>query len=124
MLCPCHSHKPYSECCQPFHEMKMVPQNALLLMRSRYSAYATSRIDYIIETTHPTNPLFQKSASEMRQEILDFCQNTHFLGLEIVAFVDGPEKAYVTFIARLQQAEHDISFKEKSSFLKISGRWL
>ena len=87
-------------------------------MRSRYSAYAKGLASYIVATTHPSSP-----ASNLAS-ILQFCQETKFQGLKIVEFIDGENTAYVTFIATLKQGGHDASFKEKSLFKKVNGRWL
>ena len=88
-------------------------------MRSRYSAYALSLPDYIMDTTS-----VQRSRSEWRQEILDFCKKTRFENLEILNFTSGTLIADVTFIAHLKQGDHDASFKEESHFIKVDGRWL
>lgn len=127
LLCPCHSGKLYNACCQPFHLGKELPQTALLLMRSRYSAYAKMLVGYLIQTTHPKNELFKQSKQSKQQienGIIAFVSSTDFTGLEIVEFVDGENEAWVTFIARLTQNGHDTSFQEKSRFLKVAGRWL
>jgi SEC-C motif-containing protein len=115
--CPCHSGKLYYDCCQPYHEGKW-PENALLLMRSRYAAYALHLVDYIIETTHS-----RKRMALQAQDILEFCRTTQFVNLTIHAFVDGPNEAYVTFTAHLERNGTDVSFTEKSRFLKENGRW-
>ena len=47
--CPCCSGKS-AICCQKYHK-GLTPENALVLMRSRYSAYALGVGDYLIETT-------------------------------------------------------------------------
>jgi SEC-C motif domain protein len=120
--CPCHSEKPYKECCQPFHTHALRP-NALQLMRSRYSAYVLQMIDYLIQTTHPDYPKFTNLAL-WKSEILFFCQNTQFKGLEILEFIDGDQESYVTFKAILSQKDRDTSFTEKSFFEKIDDRWL
>ncbi|MGD9969780.1 MAG: YchJ family protein [Sulfuricurvum sp.] len=117
--CPCHSGKKYKLCCQPYHK-GIVPATALLLMRSRYSAYALGLADYIVRTTHPNNPDFTIHTAGWKEGILSFCRSTPFTGLTIIAFQDGENEAFVTFEARL--GEHVM--KEKSRFLKESGKWL
>ena len=93
-------------------------------MRSRYSAYQMGNVAYIIETTHPNNSLFQKKRNEIEDGIRHFSSTTKFEGLQILEFLDGEKKAFVSFYAILQQEGHDASFKEKSCFLKENGRWL
>ncbi len=121
--CPCKSGKNYRECCQPYHE-GAPPENALLLMRSRYAAYARGLAEYIIATTHPTNPSWPTEHTQRTQEILQFSQKTIFENLKILSFVDGDVEAYVTFTAYLKQGAKDASFTEKSRFFKVNGRWL
>lgn len=121
--CPCHSGKTYQTCCQPYHQGAL-PENALLLMRSRYAAYARHLPDYIIATTHPANPAYMTDITQWKHDILAFSKATRFLGLTIHTFLDGPEEAFVLFTAHLQQNGVDTSFTEKSRFLKEGERWL
>lgn len=122
-LCPCFSNKTYEECCKPYHNGKL-PENALKLMRSRYSAYALCLPTYIIDTTHPENIHYQKDKKSWACQILDFSKNTKFEGLEVISFIDGENEAYVTFFAYLSQDNKDVSFKEKSRFEKVNDKWL
>lgn len=124
LLCPCHSGKLYSYCCEPFHAGKQLPQTALELMRSRYVAYAKMQVAYIIQTTHRQNELFKKAKKQIEQGIIEFASQTEFCGLEILECIDGPDEAWVCFIARLKQHGQDASFQEKSHFLKVKGKWL
>ncbi len=121
--CPCHSGTNYSACCEPYHLGKH-PDTALQLMRSRYSAYALGLADYIMTTTHPHNPTYTQDKIQWKIEILHFCQNISFDGLQILEFTDGEKEAYVTFTARLKQQGQDASFTERSRFAKVDGRWL
>ena len=121
--CPCHSGNPYGECCEPYHRGRPA-ENALVLMRSRYAAYALHLADYIIATTHRNHPSYSSNTSKWKRDILSFSSTTRFLGLTIRAFSDGEEEAYVTFTAHLEQNGKDASFTEKSRFVKEGGRWL
>lgn len=121
--CPCCSQKSYLECCKIFHD-GVLPETALQLMRSRYSAYALNLSDYIIETTHPNNPHVLKDRLQWKYNIIQFSMNTQFDRLEILDFKENGEIATVTFRASLTQNGRDATFTEKSYFEKISGRWL
>ena len=92
----------------------------MLLMRSRYCAYALGMAEYIIRTTHPDNPDFTDNVSGWKEGILEFCRSTPFNGLKIVEFIDGESEAYVSFEASLGA----YTMKEKSRFLKAEGKWL
>lgn len=121
--CPCGSNLSYQNCCQRYH-LGMVPENALVLMRSRYSAYALHLADYLMQTTHFSNPSFTEDKNKWRKKILHFSERTEFIKLEILDFISGNQEAFVTFIAYLQQNKRDASFGEKSRFEKIEDRWL
>lgn len=123
ILCPCGSERLYTECCQALHDGANAG-NALLLMRSRYAAYAMGRADYIIRTTHPRNPNYRMDVAGWVQDIKRSYGDTQFQKLEIVDFVDGDEVAYVTFVAHLRKNGKDVGFCEKSRFEKVDGRWL
>lgn len=122
--CPCGSLKKYKKCCKPFHDKITFPKTALELMKSRYSAFAVANSDYIIFTTHQNNPDFTTDLKSWTNDILNFSKNTRFEKLEILEFIDGDIESFVTFKATLFQKENDISFIEKSRFLKVEGIWL
>ncbi|NGX38294.1 MAG: hypothetical protein K1000chlam2_01467 [Chlamydiae bacterium] len=124
MKCLCHSGLPHSECCGPYHARKILPESALQLMRSRYSAYAYKHPEYIIATTHPENPFFSKDSAAWTESILQFCKKTEFRGLKILEFVEGDQEAFVTFLAHIFQNGKDVSFQETSRFIKVGDRWL
>lgn len=122
-LCPCCSKKKYQECCQPLHE-GMYPEDALSLMRSRYSAFALNLPEYIIATTHPDHKDNLMNKEEWKKKFSDFSKMTHFHRLEIINFQNGNDEAFVTFIAHMSQDEHPMQLHEKSRFLKVGPQWL
>lgn len=77
ILCPCHSGKIYEYCCKSFHDGKLAP-TAVLLMRSRYTAYAIHHPKYIIQTTHKDNPNYQFNKQIWIKEILLFARIQNF----------------------------------------------
>lgn len=122
--CPCTSGNLYKDCCQPFHKGK-VPETAVSLMRSRFSAYALGKVGYILKTHHPDSFTQKKSIVTFRKELKHFCANTQFIGLQILAEKQlADNKATVTFHAVLVQNGADASFTECSLFEKVNGRWL
>lgn len=121
--CPCHSGRIYRNCCECLHQGTL-PKDALALMRSRYTAYALRHAEYIIKTTHPNNPSYQSNYDKWTEEILLFSDTMRFERLEIVSFIHGKDVAFVTFIAHLKHNYRDATFKEKSRFEKVDGRWL
>lgn len=118
MKCPCCSGNSYSECCKPHHNGTPAP-TPLALMRSRYSAYAEGKVDYILETTHPESPYFEQDRKKWRAAVFEFCKNTQFLKLEIIDAKDD----FVHFIAHLKQ-KAPFLLEEKSLFQKLEEKWL
>lgn len=121
--CPCGSKKEYDQCCKIFHDGHR-PENALLLMRSRYSAYVLDLPDYIIETTHPASPQYTDNKFTWKRRISQFSRNFSFDRLEVLDFKERNTLATVVFTAHISQNNQDASFTEKSYFEKINGRWL
>lgn len=121
-LCPCMSGKTYESCCKPYHEGKSAP-DVLSLMRSRYSGYFFHLGKYIIDTTHKDNVNYKEDKVLWEKEILDFCNKTTFKGLKIADCFFEKNDGWVIFIAYLEQEGKDLSFWEKSYFVKENGRW-
>ena len=121
--CPCGSLIKYKKCCKPFHENIKTPINALELMKSRYCAYVIEKSEYIISTTHQKNRDFNTDTKVWNNDILDFSRNTKFEKLEILEFIDGQTESFVTFKANITQNKQDVSFIEKSRFVKENGKW-
>lgn len=122
-LCPCHSGLPYEECCKKFHQ-GMPAETAVQLMRSRYSAYALNKPDYIIQTTHPKNPHYSSNYNDWKQEIQNFSKTFSFDNLIIIHSSNEGSTATVTFTASLSHKGRDASFTERSSFIKEKNCWL
>ena len=122
-VCPCSSGDTYTTCCEPFHQGKL-PENALQLMRSRFSAYALNLPDYIIGTTHPASPQYLHDKTTWSRQISEFSSQTEFKKLEILNFQETEHFATVTFVAYLFQNNNDATFTERSYFEKLDGKWL
>ena len=52
--CKCCSGKTYEACCEPLINGSRKAETAEELLRSRYCAYATTEIDYIYNSIHPS----------------------------------------------------------------------
>ncbi|NER81006.1 MAG: zinc chelation protein SecC, partial [Leptolyngbya sp. SIO1D8] len=57
-LCPCGSQRPFSACCEPYLLGQAIAPTAEALMRSRYTAYCQSNVDYLVATHHPAKRTF------------------------------------------------------------------
>lgn len=122
-MCPCGSLKKFKKCCKVFHNGANT-KNALELMKSRYSAFATGDFKYIMKTTHKDNTEYTEDSTSWKESILTFVKDSDFKKLEIVDFIDDDIESYVTFKANIYNGAHDNSFCEKSKFLKVDGIWL
>jgi len=109
MSCPCGSTKKYKKCCAIFHKGDY-PKNVLSLMKSRYSAFALGKIDYIIKTS-----TFQNDYDDLKS----FSENCEFKKLIILEHTEDS----VTFRATIFCNNIDNSFTEKSKFIMVDGMW-
>ncbi len=119
-LCPCQSGKNYGECCHPFHFAEKNPQNAEQLMRSRYSAFVLQHIDYIVETTVPTQQkLLDRSALQ------EWAETTNWQGLEVIKHTPAISKthSFVEFKAFFMHDQQKQAHHELSLFVNIQKRW-
>lgn len=113
--CPCQSEQPYADCCEPWHrglEAGVHAPNPEALMRSRYSAYVLTLIDYLLATWHP-------STAPGELELPPF----KWLGLEILHAQAAGDAGVVEFVARCRDAERAQRMHEISRFVREEGRW-
>lgn len=114
--CPCGSGAPLVDCCGPYIDGALPAPTAEALMRSRYSAFALGRADYLRATWHPaTRP------SRVRLD-----PEQHWIGLSIKATEDGQPgdiHGVVEFVARFKVAGRGHRLHERSRFECIDGRW-
>jgi SEC-C motif-containing protein len=122
MTCYCCSGKDFTDCCQPFIEEKTKPKTAEELMRSRYSAYATVAIEYILRSTHPSTRKFHNA-----EDIENWAKTNNWEKLEIISKTEGEAKdkqGTVEFKAYYFDEKNDPQIHhEKSNFRKELGKW-
>jgi SEC-C motif-containing protein len=113
--CFCGSDVPFQNCCEPYIKGFQKVPTAKALMQSRYSAYATQEVDYLMMTTHISQRKFHS-----KQEILLWAKNNSWLKLEILAetYNTVEFKAYYLNVS-LQTIVHH----EKSTFKLENGNW-
>lgn len=123
-LCPCGSGKKYADCCEPFHLAKAYAPTAETLMRSRYSAFAKGRVDYLFDTHAPVN----RDADEKDQLRKSIHENQwcHLTILDKEKGTKNDDSGIVEFIAAFQKrGESEIRpLHERSRFIKQEGHWL
>jgi SEC-C motif-containing protein len=119
--CPCGSGKPLAACCDPYITGKAPAPTAESLMRARYTAYATGRVDFVEKTHDPEKRGdFDRAASEK------WAKDSQWHGLRINAVKDGGEgddTGIVNFTARFSQGENHYEHREISTFRRSGGKW-
>ena len=108
---------PYSQCCGRYLDniegaAEPDPES---LMRSRYTAFAKERADYLLATWHVST----------RPAEVTFEPDMRWLGLEVRSrsMSDG-EHAEVEFVARQRNAAGQASrLQERSRFVRENERW-
>jgi SEC-C motif-containing protein len=114
--CPCGSGIALDLCCRPYLDGESRAPTAEALMRSRYSAYALGRADYLRSTWH----------SETRPSRVRLDPEQRWIGLSIKATEAGLESdsaGVVEFVARFKVAGRGHRLHERSRFERIEGQW-
>ncbi len=114
MNCPCQSGENYDLCCGRFISHQALAENALLLMRSRFSAYALNELDYLRETWH----------QQYRPLNLQIDDGIKWLNLIIIDYSSQDIHAEVEFEALMLVNQKVEVLHEKSQFLLENGQWL
>lgn len=113
MNCPCCSGHSLADCCARLISQRERPENAVALMRSRYTAFALGKMDYLLESWHPrTCP-----------KELELDPGLRWVGLEILGSGEQGDEAWVEFEARMIIAGREEALRERSRFLQVDGRW-
>lgn len=113
--CYCGSGKTFENCCEVYIKETQKPPTAEALMRSRYSAYATHQVDYLINTTHISQRKYYS-----RNEILNWATTNQWQKLEIIKSTENTVefKAYYLDDQLQNQIHHELS-----NFQLESGKW-
>lgn len=119
--CPCASGRDYQDCCEPFLLGHARPATATALMRSRYTAYALSDIDY----------LFKTSGARVRKEFdaessRKWADSAEWIGLEILAEEGGTESddtGVVEFMAHYKIKDSVFNHHERAHFARQNDIW-
>jgi SEC-C motif-containing protein len=115
--CPCNNTASYQACCQAFHDSKLTASSAEQLMRSRYSAFVTGNIAYLIATLHS-----DKRQADDETILSQTIKNTQWLGLKIIRHKSAGNTATVEFVAFYQDQAIG-QLHERSNFIKQDKQW-
>ena len=129
--CPCGSHKLLAKCCGRYLSRQVAAPTAEALMRSRYSAFCTGNIDYLIATHHTGS----KNSAGDREHLAGTLKTTRWLNLLVIETRQGKardKRGTVEFVAAYQSVGSILSVQpageiaqmhERSQFIKVDGQW-
>lgn len=114
-LCFCGSAISFQDCCKKYINGTQKAPTALALMKSRYSAYATHQVDYLLNTTHSSQRKYYSKA-----DILNWATANEWQKLEIISSTENTVefKAYFLDENKQRQIHHEFS-----TFKKENGSW-
>lgn len=113
--CYCGNSISFQDCCEPYIKGIKNATTAEVLMRSRYSAFATGAADYLVNTTH-----ISKRRYHNKRDILAWSQANKWLKLEVLASTETT----VTFKAYYldENLKAQVHY-EHSTFKLENGKW-
>ncbi|WP_372760073.1 YchJ family protein [Litorivivens sp.] len=120
--CHCGSTTSFEQCCQPLLNGKAFAPTAEALMRSRYSAFVTGAVDYLLQTSAS-----ESHEPDERALLENSCKNTRWLALHVLDTEHGSEidgKGIVEFAAFFQTGGSPEQLHERSAFEKRDGQWI
>lgn len=116
--CPCGAGATYATHCERIHTSGAgLGVTAEALMRARYTAYVQHNRTFLLTSWHP----------DTCPSSLVFDPAIEWVGLEIVdTEAGGPldTAGVVEFRARFVRGDEHLELHERSSFLRIDGRWV
>ena len=125
--CPCFSGLRYTACCAPYHRGEREAPRAVLLMRSRFAAFALGLGPYLVRTLAPEHPDAALPPDVLARELGRVRERQRFLGLRILHEPEAPDspatEAEVLFFAKIFEKGADRSFAELSRFTREAGAW-
>lgn len=114
--CPCGTGLSYGECCGKYHGGGLAP-TAETLMRSRFTAFVTEDVEYLLRTWDPVTRPAELKLADMpvrfyRLDILDTAAGGPLDQTGVVEF----EAFYKGEVAGSQ--------RERSTFRRVDGAWV
>lgn len=120
--CPCGSLKNFTQCCYLLISDQSSARTPAELMRSRYSAYVTQNVEYLISTWHN-----EYRVADLAESISLGFEHTEWQSLTIIdeIFESNNHEGYVEFIAKYRDTATDRLnvIHERSQFIKLDANW-
>lgn len=121
-LCPCGSNRLFTECCEPIISSKKEAATCEELMRSRYTAFTTANVDYLMRSHHKATRQVKEAGS-----IKKWTASVQWMGLVILSTEAGQatdDTGYVEFRALYLEAGQLQQIHEKSFFKRENQQWV
>jgi len=120
MICPCGTEIEYDRCCGLYHSGQEMATTAVVLMRSRYTAFVQLNMDYLRDTNDP-----QTLSSFNMDYNHKWAESVNFEKLEILREETDNNKAVVEFKAffKVKATGESQVHHEVSKFRKQKGCW-
>jgi SEC-C motif-containing protein len=122
LTCPCGKGASIETCCGRFISGAEKPATAEELMRSRYTAFATGNVDYVMDTHDP-----DRVGELDRKNTEAWSKDSEWLGFELISTENGgpgDDAGVVEFVAKYKVKGLQISHRERSIFRKHNSRWV
>lgn len=122
MLCPCGSNKATGECCELIISGSRDAVTAEELMRSRYVAFTTANVNYLMISHHSKNRPIRD-----RKSIEQWAKSVVWQGLHIIQTEAGQEndnQGMVEFRALFVENGSLQQLHERSFFIREKGKWV
>jgi SEC-C motif-containing protein len=119
--CPCGSGTPYANCCRPLIEGAFPAPTPEALMRSRYTAFAKTKVQYLLDTVHP-----QKRKDHDAASIRKWSEKSIWRQLTIKDTQEGgaeDNQGTVEFIAEYIEKGTKKRHHEIAKFKKQDDKW-
>jgi SEC-C motif-containing protein len=119
--CPCQSGKEYEACCGPIISGSQAADTAEALMRSRYTAFVNSEIDYLKNSLHPDHRADFDPVS-----IKEWADSSEWLGLRIINTTGGgkdDQTGTVEFMVLFRIKDVTYQHHEVGEFNRVNGIW-
>jgi SEC-C motif-containing protein len=121
--CPCFSGARYVACCAALHRGEREAETPVLLMRSRYAAFALGLGDYLVRTLSKDHPDQGLPREALVRELSRARERQRFMGLRILHEEISGSEGKVLFFAKIFEKGVDGSFVELSQFLREDAAW-
>ena len=118
--CPCGSGGTFDSCCSPILSGEAPAATAESLMRSRYSAYVTGKIEYLATSLHPEHREDFDLAATRR-----WSRGAQWKSLQVVSSRGGEQDAEggVEFIVTYKEKGLTKPHHERANFRREEGVW-